>query len=433
MQPTFIHEPLFDDKGRMRILDGMRYYKKTKNENNMPRFVITMNDPVDEECLQYAAELAMKRCCVLRLVVAADEERFYLKQNHKKPVVHKEDGRQHTVCTQENNGHMTWIGYDGCDIIAEFFHGVCDGRGMLPFLQLLVRAYCCRKYQIADDILRAPETDEDPLKSMEGVRFIKQTEAQRLPGYTWKNALALEGRHIQAENACRYYELTVDAAPFENYMRQTGSSRSAVFASFMNHAVATKHCVEDEPVVAALAVDARRACEAEPTMQCCVSTIPIWLDRDVLALPMDEQLKKARQMIVDGTQTENILASVLGSKRFNERMEAQHPSLEAKKTYCRQMTKAGSGRYTYGISYVGEVSFGASADAHIRALRLMLCANTIPVIIEITKFKEKYHISYCTHFEDDAYLSAFGQMFTDADIPCECRYKGIFTETLADF
>lgn len=426
-------EALFDQNGRMRIMDGMRYYKKTDKENNMPRFVITLDEVVDRNCLQYAAELAMKRFCVQRLTVVQDEERFYLKKNHKKPVVHQEDGSQHTVCTDENNGHMTWIGFDGCDIIVEFFHGVSDGRGMLPFLELLIRAYCQKKHQTDDDLSALIETDENPLECMEGVRFIQQAEAQRLPGYSWQSALVLSGTHLDNESACHLYDLTVEAAPFEAYMRQNGSSRSGLFASFMNHAIAGRHRVDEKPIVAALAVDARRACGADPTMQCCVATVPVWLDKDVLALPMNERLKMARQMIVDGTQKENILASVLGSMHFTERLEAQHPSLEAKKAYCRQITKGDNNRYTYGISYVGEVRFGEAADEHVRAFRTVLCANTIPVIIEITKFKAHYHISYCTHFEDDGYLDAFRQMFLDAGIPCKCQYKGIYTETLAVF
>ena len=92
---------LFDEFGRMQILDGMRYYKKTQEENNMPRFVITMTEEIDRECLQYAAKVAMQRFCVQRLVTDADESRFFLKQNLQEPVVHLDNGERHIVCNEK--------------------------------------------------------------------------------------------------------------------------------------------------------------------------------------------------------------------------------------------------------------------------------------------------------------------------------------------
>ena len=66
----------FDQYGRMRIPDGMRYYKKTDAQNNVPRYVIRLNETVDHICLQHAAEVAMVRHCASRLTVVRDDMRF---------------------------------------------------------------------------------------------------------------------------------------------------------------------------------------------------------------------------------------------------------------------------------------------------------------------------------------------------------------------
>lgn len=430
MKKTEIAKSLFDSQGRMRIYDGMRYYKKTEEENNMPRFVIHMADPVDIACLQKAAEKAMDRYCVQRLVVCQDDVRFYLRENLRKPTVHIYNGRGHSTCTEDNNGHMTWIGCLENQIIVEFFHGVSDGRGMLPFLRMLVGHYCAEKY---GEAIPEEGNEANPCEYTEALLFLPEEQPAAGKGYSWDSALQLNGTHISSgrESAC--YELTVDAAAFENYMRANASSRSAVFASFMNLAIARFHDIGDKPIVGALAVDSRRAYGAESTMQCCVATIPLWLDREIMNLPMQQRLQRARQMILEGTQPERICASALGMRKFNERMEQQFPTLEAKKAHCRRITEADSGKYTYGISYVGELSFGESADRHISSVRIMLCANTIPVILEITKYADLYHISYCTHFEDDKYVHAFRQMFLDAGIPCSCERRDNYVETHANF
>ena len=88
----------FDNQGRMRILDGMRYYKKTLEENNMVRFTFTMKEPIELECMQYATEKAFERFRVFRLTVVNDHERYYLRENNVKPVVRQIDwGKQQRV------------------------------------------------------------------------------------------------------------------------------------------------------------------------------------------------------------------------------------------------------------------------------------------------------------------------------------------------
>ena len=78
---------------------------------------------------------------------------------------------------------------------------------------------------------------------------------------------------------------------------------------------------------------------------------------------------------------------------------------------CRQITKAVSNKYSYGISMNGEVSFGKGIDEHIAKVVMMLCVNTSPIIIEIVKYKDTYYMTYCTHLE----------------------HKGSFVETVAEF
>ena len=95
MNPAEAFASVFDAEGRMRILDGMRYYKKTEAQNNMPRFVVSMKEPVDRACLQRAAEKAMARYRMQRMVVVQDGARFYLKENKRRPIVHVDDGRRH--------------------------------------------------------------------------------------------------------------------------------------------------------------------------------------------------------------------------------------------------------------------------------------------------------------------------------------------------
>lgn len=427
----------FDAEGKMRILDGMRYYKKTKKQNNMPRIVVTLEEPVSEECLQYATELALRRCRIFSFVVIQDDKYFYLKQNTAKPVVHLDDGKQHTVCTEDNNGYMTWIGYHDCTISVEMFHGVSDGVGLMYFMQTLLYYYCEKRYGNVspDDIpgIKLIDTPEDPREYADSLLFITQDEVPATEQYQWESAFQLPETHMDEEDECQRYELRVDAKDYEEYVSKMNTSRASVFAAFMNQVIAKCHGITENPIVGAMAVNARKAYNAEQTMQCCVATIPVWFDKKVQSMSMEERLKYAKQMIRGGMQTDNILAKAIGTKKFNQMLDTKYPTLREKQEFCRQITKAGSNKYTYGISFVGDISFGKGIDEHIAKVVTMLCANTSPIIIEIVKHKDTYYMTYCTYLAKDPYVHELQALFEAEGIKCVCEHKENYVETVAEF
>ncbi len=427
---------LFDSEGKMHILDGMRYYKKTDEQNNMPRFVIKLKEPVNKECLEYAAEIAMKRHRVFSMIVVCDDKRFYLKQHDRKPIVHLDDGSRYTVGTDENNGHITRIGYKDNAISVDFFHGVTDGMGIIAFCRTLLYYYCTKKYgetiEVTPDILLA-ETPEDPREYADSLLFVPKEEVAGDKKYEYERAFQIPDTQMKSVYECKYYELKVNAEEFESYMRSNSSSRSAVFALFMSRTIAELNDTKNEPVVAALAANARSAYGAEKTLQCCVATVPLWYDGEISALSLSEQLKKTREMIVKGTQPNNIIAAAQKTRKFNESLEGNLSSLAEKKDFARKINKQGSVKYTYGISYVGEMKYGKGIDEHIEESYSMLCANTIPVILEIVKCGRHYHINYCTHLENDPYIEKYRNMFLTAGISCTLEQKENFAETHAIF
>lgn len=434
----------------MRIFDGMRYYKKTETQNNMPRVRVTLKETVDHECLQSAAERTLERIRLFRMVVISDEKRFYLEENHEKPVVHLENGAQHRVCTSENHGHMLWISHDEYDIYVDFFHGISDGKGILRFIQTLLYFYCEKKYGTVDrfEIPGLIHTDvpEMPEEYRESILFLQTdspckdyannvSERKTAPerAYCYEKAFQFPEEQMESDAESQYYELKVDAKALTEYIRGKDTSPAAVFALFMNRAIFV-HCSEketkiSEPIVGAMAVDARKAYGAEQTLQCCVATIPMWYDENVAIMSLEEQLVCSKDMIRQGIQPGNIAAGAFRTKKFNEMLEEKFPTLEEKRQYCQMAAQKGLDRYTYGISCVGKVSFGKGIDEHVTGAAVILCANTSPVILEITKFGDTYYISYCTHLKQDPYVQKLQEIFLAEGIDCTCEKKENFVET----
>lgn len=66
-------------------------------------------------------------------------------------------------------------------------------------------------------------------------------------------------------------------------------------------------------------------------------------------------------------------------------MEEQCEMLEQKKQFARIANERDGVKYIYELSYVGEIKYGNGIDEHVLKNYLQLCANTIPIIMEIVK------------------------------------------------
>ncbi len=427
---------LFDEKGRMKILAGMRYYKKTVDENNMPRTSVILNEPVDQACLEYAVQTALPRFKVHRFKVVGDEHRYYLQLNDAPPVVHQNDGSRQTVGGKENNGYLTRIGYRGFEITIDMFHGINDGVGTMPFLKTLLYYYCEKKYGIEKSKLTSlilADTPEDPREYADSMLFLPDEDVKPIGKYVYKEAFCLPDEQMKSPWECRHYQLKADARALERYTHMHDTSVSSVFSLFVNKVIAGMNDREGLPVVAAMAVDARTAYKAEAAMQCCVATIPIYYDDRLEAMSVSDQLKETRKIVMQQAKTNNILSSAIGTKKFNEKLEADYPMLEDKIQFCRAVNDRAGRLYTYGISYIGDFHMGEGIDEHIAEFNALLPANTIPVIIEILKFKDQYILNYMSHLENDRYVYALKDMFLCEDVPCEIIQQENFKECIAQF
>ena len=111
-------------------------------------------------------------------------------------------------------------------------------------------------------------------------------------------------------------------------------------------------------------------------------------------------------------------------------MRIQHPfpALEDKIAYCSKMNEKAVGRYTFGISYVGEIKFGKSIDEHISDIAAILPAGVIPVTVEIVRSGDEYQITYMSRLKNDPYAPALRDLLNAEGIPCRMEQRPDFTE-----
>lgn len=415
------------------ILDGMRYYyNKTDECNFVPRMNITMTEPIDLPLLQLAAEKAMIRYRVFRLAIKRDDYQFFLVDNDTSPVIHIDDGTRHIIGSEENNSHIIWLGIDNKTIIFDFFHGISDGHGILPFIEYLLRSYCSLRY--GTNIVPPPvdSLSNDTSEYIDPLYFIDEKK-EYVQLKNTPPAFQLPEVHMDRFDTCGKYLLTVDADTFDNYMRQNQSSRTSVFTLFMNRAIAAIHPQYNLPIIAGVAVDVRKIYGADKTMRDCSDWLNICFDHDFESMPISEQLQLIRQMIIDGMKPDIRLANAAAIKRKNALIAEKFPLLNDKIRFCRRMYEYTKNSYTYNISCVGRVTFGPDVDAYVDCIEIGFNASTLPVSIVILQHKQVYRIVYCTHLKDDPYIHEFQKQFLQVGIPCTYMKCNDFVETLAIF
>ena len=273
----------FDESGRLRTQVSMRFYRKTQ----APRIVLRFDEEIDADALQYAAEKALSRFKSFSFKVVKDESRYYCALNHEKPVIHHNGKGRGTVGGKDNNGYLTRIGYSDNEITVDMFHGTNDGVGSMKFLQTLTYYYCSKKYGITSEGIHGlilADTEEDPREYADSTLFLPDEQVAPAGKYEYERAYTVTDELIEENGKCAYYHFNVDCENADRYISRNNTSTSALFTYMLSRVIAERNDLKGLPIVSAMAVDARPSYQAEPTMQCCVSTLSIPYDENTASL-----------------------------------------------------------------------------------------------------------------------------------------------------
>ena len=150
-----------------KIRSGQSYlYKRYGMESEVME--VRFKDKITGSFLNQALLTAMKRYPYFNTKLVEKDGDFYIVQNEQSMVARrtKELARLgHISCGY----HLIDITYYGYSIYISFHHALCDGRGVMPFIETLIYYYCDLKYgrkpvpegvRLADDPLLPGETDD---------------------------------------------------------------------------------------------------------------------------------------------------------------------------------------------------------------------------------------------------------------------------------
>lgn len=310
--------------------------------------------------------------------------------------------------------HLLDVTYYGRKIFISFHHALCDGRGVLPFVETLVYYYCRLQYKstalpdgirLAEDPLLEGETAEPFAHSYDydsGKPFLALSrDAFELP----ENGPAVDGTDYQ-------YEIQIPGGKFMRVCRDNDATPVILLALLMSRGICRLFPQQDKPVNANVAVDMRTALDMPNTFKNCVKSMILPYDRALAGRAFRDQAAGYRVLLARQRDRDFCRREANHIVDLYDRLD-RLPSLEEKQRAMAGLEDMALN--TYIISYLGRVNLGENAR-YIDSIHLY---NSGAAGLGITAVAcgDRFVLNLKQSFKSDRYVKAFCAELGAFEIP----------------
>lgn len=313
---------------------------------------IRMHDKVTGSYLQVALTNTARRFPYLTQKLVEKGGAYYLHRDDNSMVAVKTD-KFRTLGSMATGYHLLDVTYIGNCIRVAFHHGLCDGRGVMPFIETLLYDYCCQKYhkKFSSEGIRLPG---EPIPEKETVEpftrefyEVDETAVQQVE----HDGFALP-ESTSVPEGCYHSEILLDENTFVQAARAIGATPTLLAAMLLSRCILELNPQAEKPVVCNLAMDLRSAIGKELTHRNCVGTAYLpYTAQDKTSAP--EELARRYRELLAAQREPNVVKAALNKQigLFNKLDEL--PSLEEKWKLMSFFN--GMVNNTYVISYMGRL------------------------------------------------------------------------------
>lgn len=406
---------------KLKIRSGESFlYRKEGTESQV--FELRMRDKVSHFALQRALQKALKRYPYFNSSFKVKGESIYLVRNKVKPVVEK---RRHLrplggLKTQKNMLDVTF--YERSIFVA-FHHGMCDGRGIMPFIKTLMYYYLRRVYRLRD--LHIPDVrlvgeemlhgeTSDPVR--DGNFAFDPEKVFRVD----RTGFALPGvdQEDPAPTLNYRYEYTFELEPFMQVCKQCNCTPPILVALLVQRAVIDVCPLADKPITCFLTCDWREHIGLPHTFRNCVSSIYLPYTKDDHDKPLQQLGTEYRELIARQKEPDSGRCSASIIKYLSDTLD-KLPTYEEKSAMAERM--AGMAANTFNLSYTGRANMG-DAEQYIESIHPYMSGSK-GVCIQMMSVGNVITVDFLQSFSSSMYVDAFCK---------QCRELGLkFTGTQA--
>ena len=280
-----------------KIRSGQSYlYKKYGMESEV--IEVRFKQKVSGSFLNQALLQTCRRYPYINTKLIEKNGDFYIVQNEQSMIARRTKQLVrlgHISCGY----HLVDITYYDDSIFVSFHHALCDGRGIMPFIETLIYYYCNLKYgskkppegvRLAEDPLLPGETVDPFLQEYDFDQNKKFIELSR-------DAYAIP-ENVPSEEITNYrYEVKIPAEQYMKLCKKNNATPVILLSLLMSRAITELYPDYDKPVNANIATDMREALDCPNTFKNCVKSMILPYSREFSKKTLTEQATEYREIL----------------------------------------------------------------------------------------------------------------------------------------
>lgn len=399
-----------------KIRSGQSYlYKRRGMESEV--IEVRFHKKISGSFLNQALLKAMQRYPYFNTKLLERDGDFYIVRNDQSLVARRTAKLArlgHISCGY----HLIDVTYYGVSIYVSFHHALCDGRGIMPFVETLLYYYCELAYgpkPLPEGVRRA----EDPLLPGETVDpFLQPYEydGSKESVSLSRDAYPLPenaAEAAEAEPADYRYEVKVPADAYLKVCKENNATPAILLALVMSRAVAALYPDWDKPINANIAADIREALDVPNTFKNCVKSMILPYSRESAGKPLAEQAAEYRALLKAQRDRDYCRREANAMMGLSDKLDSLTSYEEKQKimSFYEGMTLN-----TYIISYLGSFRLGDNAP-YIDSIHLYN-SGARGLGINMIACGGSFVLDFKQSFPSDRYVRAFCAQLQELGIGC---------------
>ena len=403
-----------------KIISGQSFLYR-KNGYDSTIIEVVMKDKVRGDYLQMALITTLKRFPYMSDKLVEKKSEYYLCEDLNAMTVNKTN-KLRTLGSIQTGYHLLDVTYIDKNIRVAFHHGLCDGRGIKPFIETLVYYYCILKYRKKFDStgihLAEENINESELIEPFGTEYYSVDESK--VEVINKDSFSLPENTEDASNTYRTI-IKVDENEFMNVVKECNATPTILTAILFSEAILNHNDI-DKPIMANIAIDLRRYLGVLETHKNCTGTLCLPYIKEYSKQDLKDICLMYRELI-SKQREENFIKSNLNKQigLFNKLNEIK--SLEEKRKILSFFDNISND--TFVISYLGKMQFN-DFNEYVDSTN-MYSDGSRGIIINMIASGNTLTFNILQNFKDNKYVDSFVKKLEKRNINYERTDIGLFS------
>ena len=386
---------------------------------------IRMKDKVRGDILRRALEMSLERYPYLRSKLVEKDGDFYIADNAL-PVALARTDKFRGLGSMKVNYQLIDVTYVEREIHVAFHHALCDGRGIVPFIETLVYYYCSWRYRqafdstgirLAGEPLLQGETDEPFGDSKYEVGDGPAPEVTR-DGYALpENAGEVSGYYR--------YEINIDRDEFMTFAKANNATPSILVALLASKAVRKVHPDAEKPIVCSLASDMRNELGLSNTHKNCVTSLYLPYSEGLEGLPLEEQATTYRQLIKEQKDPDAVRSAANSQIGMSDRLDSLETLAETKEMLSFFDDLCIN---TFVVSYLGQIQVSECGDL-VESIHLYSSGNR-GLIVNMLSAGDFITVDILQSFESEQFVNELLRSLDEAGLAYDASGRIDFATAL---